>query len=138
MLTTRARVLLVLPPFLAAFYYLYLMGLGGSDTQHLIAFLLAGAGVFVIVQATWLRGRLTTFAVLLWNPVVVGTLGFVFGLVSAGEEATGLAYELVVGILTSFCVLWLGSLVQLRRRPRVFLSYRRVDTAAETAEILQH
>jgi transposase len=53
----------------------------------------------------------------------------------AGEEAVGLAAGLVVGVLTSFAVLWFGSLVQLRRRPRMFLSYRRSDSAVETAAI---
>ena len=135
MLTTRARLLLVLPPFFAAFYYLFFGGLSGGDTAGLFAFLIAAAGLFVVIQATWLRGRFTPAAVLIWNPAVLTALGVIFGAVSRGEEVVGLAAGTVVGILTAIAVLWLGSLTQLRRRPRIFLSYRRADSATATAAI---
>ncbi len=135
MLTTRARLLLVLPPFFAAFNFLYFSGLDGGDTAGLVAFLMAAAGLFVVVQATWLRGRFTPAAVLVWNPAVLTALGLIFGAVSRGEEVAGLAVGAVVGFLTAIAVLWLGSLTQLRRRPRIFLSYRRADSATATAAI---
>ncbi|MEU7811083.1 TIR domain-containing protein [Pseudonocardia sp. NPDC049154] len=135
MLTTRVRLLLVVPVFLAVFYYLFFQGMAGGDSEGLISFLLAGAGLFVVVQATWLRGRFTPTAVLAWNPAMLALLGLGFGAVSRGEEMVGLAMGAAVGVLTALVVLWLGSLVQLRRRPRIFLSYRRSDSAAATAAV---
>jgi hypothetical protein len=62
-----------------------------------------------VVQATWLRGRLTPAAVLAWNPAVLTALGLIFGAVSRGEEIAGLAAGAVVGMLTAFAVLWLAA-----------------------------
>ena len=81
--------------------------------RKIVAFLMAAAGLFVVVQATWLRGRFTPAAVLVWNPAVLTALGLIFGAVSRGEEVAGLAVGAVVGFLTAIAVLWLGSLTQL-------------------------
>lgn len=136
-MTARTRLLLVLLPYITIFYATFLAGMNGDDTLGLLSFLLAGAGLFVIIQATWLRGRLNTTGVLVWNPIVLTTLGLLFGISSRGEAATGLAGGLIVGLLTSPTALWLGSLTQLKRRPRIFLSYRRADSADVTAHLYQ-
>jgi WD40 repeat protein len=129
-MTTRVRLLLVLPPYVAAVWWTTFAGLDGDDAFGLIAFLLIGAGLFVVVQVTWLRGLFRPTDVFIWNPAVLTGLGLAFGAASSGEAAVGAAVGLAVGVLTAFVSLWLGDLTQLQRRPRVFLNYRRDDTGS--------
>ena len=136
-LTTRVRVVAVAAPYLAIFYALFFAGMDGADASGLAALLLATGGLFVVVQATWLRGRLSPTGVMLWNPLVLTALGAAFGATAEGETADGTAYGIVVGLVVGLVTLWLGSLVQLTRRPRVFLSYRRADSGDRTEVLYQ-
>ncbi|WP_370418973.1 toll/interleukin-1 receptor domain-containing protein [Streptomyces sp. QH1-20] len=134
-LTTRTRLLLVVPPYLAALWSTFFTGLGGSDAAGVICFLLAGVGLLQVVQVTFLRGKLTRPSVCVFNLVSSTALGLACGISARGEEGTGAAAGLLIGGLSCPLSLWLGELAQLRRKPRFFINYRQSDSLSECHEI---
>ncbi|MEV0675208.1 TIR domain-containing protein [Actinosynnema sp. NPDC050436] len=129
------RVALVLVPYTALSWSYTAKGLRGSDVDGLVAFILAVSGLFVLVQVTWLRGLLRPLSLVLANVVVPVVCGGVWGTMSRGETDEGLTAGVVVGAAAVAAVFWLGDLVQLRRAPRVFVSYRRDDSREFVAEL---
>ncbi|WP_439381388.1 toll/interleukin-1 receptor domain-containing protein [Amycolatopsis lexingtonensis] len=128
-ITLPWRVALVLVPYTALCWALTAKGLDGDDTRGLVAFILAISGLFVLVQVTWLRGLLRPLSLVLANFALPVLCGGIWGAISRGEAAGGLTAGLVIGLVAVAAVFWLGDLVQLRRRPLVFISYRRSDSA---------
>jgi hypothetical protein len=134
-LTLPWRVALVLVPYTALSWTLTAEGLDGDDTLGLVAFILAISGLFVLVQVTWLRGLLRPLSLVLANVAVPVICGGVWGTIARGEAAAGLTAGLLVGLAAVAAGFWLGDLVQLRRRPRVFISYRRGDSGTFVAPL---
>ncbi|MEU9013206.1 toll/interleukin-1 receptor domain-containing protein [Streptomyces sp. NPDC048479] len=134
-MTTRTRLVLVVPLYLSALWGTLFAGLSGSDAAGIICFLLAGAGLLQVVQVTLLRGKLTPPSVCVFNLVSSTALGLACGIAARGEEGTGAAAGLLIGGLSCPLSLWLGDLAQLRRKPRFFINYRQSDSLSECHEI---
>ncbi|MFI6011503.1 toll/interleukin-1 receptor domain-containing protein [Streptomyces sp. NPDC051243] len=134
-MTTRMRLFLVVPLYLAALWLTFLAGLAGSDAAGILGFLLAGAGLVQVVQVTFLRGKLTRPSVCIFNLVSLTILGLACGISARGEEGTGSAAGLLIGGLSCPLSLWFGDLSQLRRKPRFFINYRQSDSLSECQEI---
>ncbi|WP_433256872.1 toll/interleukin-1 receptor domain-containing protein [Streptosporangium sp. CA-135522] len=136
-MTTRTRIAIVVSPYVTAVWVMFFAGMSGDDERGVIAFLLVEAGLLVLVQSTWMRGRFSVASVFTWNLVVLMASGLAAGTMSRGETPQGVVGGFVIGVLAGLASLWLGDLAQLRHRPRVFLSYRRGDSSDVTADLYQ-
>ncbi|MEU4474968.1 toll/interleukin-1 receptor domain-containing protein [Micromonospora sp. NPDC023888] len=127
--------LILLPPYVVGVWLLFFAGMNGSDGMGMLAAVLIGAGLSVVVQITWLRGRLRPGGALAWNMLSLAGLGLLFGLVGRGEGTVGAVLGVGAGLLANAASMWLGDLTQFRQRPRVFLSYRRSDSERVTRAV---
>ncbi|MBB5866647.1 WD40 repeat protein [Allocatelliglobosispora scoriae] len=125
--TARARLIVVLVLFAPA------MWLSSLEVTGLPSIMLIGSALFLVVQLTWLRGVLRPRGMFLWSFTVPALLGVALVLPFGADgiffyPTIGVAAA-VIAVPAGFAGLWLGDLSQLRRRPSVFISYRRDDAA---------
>ncbi|MBB5869053.1 WD40 repeat protein [Allocatelliglobosispora scoriae] len=137
MITTRTRLAVVLTTF-AAMIWISPFTVDRSGT---IAFMLLASLGFLLVQITWLRGVFTTRAVFFWSFVVPTAFGFAVILplwrFSDEQIPTVITGGVVLGVVGGFTTLWLGNLAQIRRHPKIFISYRRDDSQQATSYLYE-
>ncbi|KOV86680.1 TIR domain-containing protein [Nocardia sp. NRRL S-836] len=125
--TLRVRLAVVLVPFLAAVWWFHFASDEFGDAASVSAIVLIVVGLFAAVQVVWLRGTLGPAAVLSFNVLIPAATGLTLGTLTKGETVEGGVIGLLLGVVSFLVVVWLGDDAMLRRKPKVFISYRRDD-----------
>jgi hypothetical protein len=131
---------LSVPVFAGSLVVTWIQGLRGSDTSGAQFLLLLAGGFLLVLYATALRHSMSWTAFLVTCLAGLAGLGWLFGSISRGEEAAGIAAGLVVGTIVALLGLVFRGPVPAAepgRRYRAHDPYASADQASQEKEILE-
>jgi len=94
----RGRFLISIPVFVVSLIITALLGMNGSDSGGIMFFLLVLAAISSFVYVFALHRSVSQVIFALLNIVGLTVVGFAFGSISRGEEATGIIMGMLAGI----------------------------------------